>query len=124
MGRFDAYADFIVKMMKCRRVVHGREGVADTPTAPQQAALGAAPHLLSEGVELARFSGILNEVISIRKLGTFGSQGAYRTKVVTGSHNSVKQVLESVKQVLESVIQVLESVKQVLNSVKLRLNEV
>ena len=32
MGRFGPASDFIVKMTECRQCVHGREGVADTPT--------------------------------------------------------------------------------------------
>ena len=50
---------FIVKMTKCRQCAHPcttRERVADTPTSPQQAAPGDAPHLLSAGPRQTVFS--------------------------------------------------------------------
>ena len=55
------------------------------------------PHLTQRGIEFGRLSDILNEARSIRKLGTFGVPSGYRHEVVTGTHNSVKQVLNSVK---------------------------
>ena len=49
---------------------------------------------------MTSFSDILNGLISIRKLGTFRVAAAYRHEDVSGTLNSVKQVLNSVNKVL------------------------
>ena len=78
---------------------------------PQQAALGVRLLIAQRGCTIGPYSDILNEPVSIRKLGTFWLSGHKVVRVV-------KQVLNSVKPVLKSVKPVLNSVKPVLNSVK------
>ena len=98
MAYFDRDPDFLVKMTKCRPDVHARWAQIPPRHHAASCPCDAAPHLLRAGVELTLFPDILNEVVSIRKLGTFGVADANRHVVVHGSLNSVKQVLNSVNQ--------------------------
>ena len=58
LDHFEPTTDFIVKTAKCRQVVHRnvtRSGRSDTPTATQQAASVAAPHLSWRGCRIDLF---------------------------------------------------------------------
>ena len=53
----------MVKMTKCRQCVHPREGVADTPSTPQQAAPGVDSSSAQRGSRIDLFPDILNEAV-------------------------------------------------------------
>ena len=108
-------------MTKCRLNVHvgvHAKGSSDTPAVQH---CWPSPHLTQRGCQIDRFLGILNEPVSIRKLGTLRVPTVYKDEVVKKGPKFSKTGPRISKTVLNSVKRVLESVKQVLNSVKLRL---
>ena len=78
MAHFDRVTDFMVKMTKCRLNVHAKGSQIPPRHHAASCSCDAAPHLLSAGVQLDLFPDILNEAVSIRKLGTFGSADVNR----------------------------------------------